>query len=241
VRLRQIALVARNLETSVEALCAAFDIEVAFRDPGVSTFGLCNAVMPLGDTFLEVVSPVQADTSAGRLLDRRGDGGYMVIVQTDDLEADRVRMKELDVRVVWEAALDDAATIHLHPRDVGAAILSLDAMDPPASWRWAGSDWADHVRTGSVQGIVGAELQAADPSALAERWSEVLAHPARPAAAPDAWEIPLERGLIRVVPARDGRGDGLSALDLLSSDPAHVGSELALCGVRFHLVGKEAD
>ena len=42
------------------------DVEVAFRDPGVAAFGLQNAVMPIGRTFLEVVSPVQEGTTAGR-------------------------------------------------------------------------------------------------------------------------------------------------------------------------------
>src|SRR3989442_15299063 len=93
MRLRQIALVARDLEPVVADLCGVLGIEVAFRDPGVAAFGLHNAVMPIGNTFLEVVSPVRDGTTAGRLLERRGgDGGYMVILQTADLEADPRRL-----------------------------------------------------------------------------------------------------------------------------------------------------
>src|SRR5205814_906057 len=83
---------------------------------------LHNAVMPVGQTFLEVVSPVREGTTAGRLLDRRGgDGGYMVILQTADLRADRTRLAALGVRIVWQVELDDIATVHLHPRDLGGA------------------------------------------------------------------------------------------------------------------------
>ena len=83
MRIRQIALVARELEPTVSAICDVLDLEVGFRDPGVKLFGLSNAVIPVGDTFLEVVSPTKKDTTAGRLLDRRGgDGGYMVILQS---------------------------------------------------------------------------------------------------------------------------------------------------------------
>jgi hypothetical protein len=57
MRLRQIALVARDLDTVVQDLCAVLGVEVCFQDPAVAVFGLRNAVMPLGDTFLEVVSP----------------------------------------------------------------------------------------------------------------------------------------------------------------------------------------
>ena len=125
MRIRQIALVARELDPVVDDLCAVLGVEVAFNDPGVAEFGLKNAVMALGDQFLEVVSPFRADASAARYLERRrGDGGYMVILQSDDLDADRTRLARVGARIVWEIAFDDIATIHLHPRDVGGAIVS---------------------------------------------------------------------------------------------------------------------
>ena len=86
VRIRQIALVAGDLDAVQRQLYPLLGINDAFVDEGVGQFGLRNIVMTIGDTFLEVVSPVQEHTTAGRLLQRRGgDGGYMVIVQVDDL------------------------------------------------------------------------------------------------------------------------------------------------------------
>ena len=94
MRIRQLVLVAENRDKVVNDLCNLFRIEVAFYDPGIIHFGLENAVIPVGDTFLEVVSPVQEDTTAGRYLDRRkGDGGYMVIIQTDDLVKAKQRVE----------------------------------------------------------------------------------------------------------------------------------------------------
>jgi hypothetical protein len=87
MRLRQVALVARDLEATVADLCAVLEIEVAFRDPGVALFGLVNAVLPVGDTFLEVVSPVKPGRPPSACVRRGGDAGYMVIVQVADLAA----------------------------------------------------------------------------------------------------------------------------------------------------------
>jgi hypothetical protein len=222
MRLRQIALVARELSKVVDDLCAVLGLEVCFRDPGVEEFGLHNALMPIGTSFLEVVSPLREGTTAGRLLERRrGDGGYMVIVQTDDLAAERKRIEELGVRIVWEVALPDAATIHLHPRDVGAAIVSFDEMRPAESWRWAGPEWRDHVHTDVTRRLVGAELQGPDPRALAERWSRVFARPARPRA-DGVYEIALDDGVLRFVADHDGRGEGLSGIDVEVADPTEV-------------------
>lgn len=220
MRLRQVALVAKDLDPVVDDLCATLGIEVAFNDPGVEGFGLKNAVMPIGDTFLEVICPVQEGTTAGRLLKRRGgDGGYMVIVQTQDLEADRARMDELGVRIVWEIKLEDAAAIHLHPRDIGGAIFSFDAMTPPDSWRWAGPIWQEKVKTGIVTEIIGAEIQSTDPAAMAARWAQVLALETLDTANGTQC-IPLEGGYLRFVPDTDGRGEGVSGIDLTTAGKA---------------------
>jgi catechol 2,3-dioxygenase-like lactoylglutathione lyase family enzyme len=226
MRLRQIALVAPDLEPAVADLCAVLGVEVGFRDPGVGIFGLENAVMPIGDTFLEVVAPVRDDTTAGRFLARRGAGGYMVMVQCDDLDADRRRLDSLGVRVVWSIELDDIRGMHLHPRDVGAAILSLDQPVPPESWRWAGPEWREHVRADACRRIVAAELQGVNPEAMARRWAEVLGKVATAGARSDtgrpAWRIPLGDGEIRFVDADDGRGEGLGAFDVEVADGERV-------------------
>jgi hypothetical protein len=247
MRLRQIALVARELEPTVADLCVVLGLEVCFRDPGVAEFGLRNALMPIGTSFLEVVSPARAGTTAERLLEKRaGDGGYMVIVQTDDLARDRKRIEELGVRVVWQIALPDAQTIHLHPRDVGGAIVSLDQMDPPEGWRWGGPDWRRHVRSDVTQSLVGAELQSPDPGALATRWGRIFGRAPTPGK-DGVFALALDEGRLRFVPERDGRGEGLSGIDLRVADPAEVarrarerrvqidGDTVLLCGTRIRL------
>ena len=100
-------LAARDLDAAVRELRAALPLGEPYADPGVAFFGLHNAVMPLGDTFVEVVSPVQENTAAGRFLDRRGDGAYMAMFQIEDLAGARDRAAALGVREVWAADLDD--------------------------------------------------------------------------------------------------------------------------------------
>ena len=218
MRIRQIALVARELEPVVAHLTAVLDIEVGFRDPGVGEFGLHNAVMPVGQTFLEVVSPTREGTTAGRLLDRRGgDGGYMVILQTADLRADRARLAALGVRIVWQVELDDIATVHLHPRDIGGAIVSLDQPVPPGSWRWGGPEWRAKMRAEVVHGITSATIQAEDPLVMATRWAEVLGLPA-PRRSGTTVIVGLSPGELRFVPVTDGRGEGMCAFAVAATD-----------------------
>ncbi len=222
MRLRQVVIAARDLETTVAHLTAVLGIAVSFRDPGVGEFGLVNAVMPVGDTFLEVVSPVAATAPARRFLDRRGgDGGYMVMLQSDRLDDDRRRIAALGVRVVWRIDLDDIRDTHLHPADVGGAILALDDARPAASWRWAGPDWETHVRTDRVRAITGVHLAATDPEALARRWAQVLDRPAIRVAA-DRFEIALAPGSLRFGPSAGSAPPHVTGYELGVTDRARV-------------------
>ena len=243
MRLRQVALVARELERSVEELCGVLGLDVAYNDPNVVVFGLSNAVMPVGDTFLEVVSPAQEGTTAGRYLERRGgDGGYMLIFQTRDLARERERIEKLGVRVVWEIDTGRAKVIHLHPHDIGSSLVSFDQMSEWDEWEWAGPDWRSKVRRDSTTGIVAAELQSEDPDRCAARWSEVLGIPRR------GLEIPLDGGTLRFVQLADERGEGLAGIDVAATGAPEVlrrardrglpvdGNCITLSGIRIHLV-----
>ncbi|MCP4037521.1 MAG: hypothetical protein GY733_11335 [bacterium] len=219
MKLRQIALVVRDLEPVVQELCAVLGVEVAYRDPDVRVFGLCNAVMPIGDTFLEVASPISQDAAAARWLERNGgDGGYMVIVETEDLDRERARIEDLGIPVAWEVTLDDMSAVHLHPRELGGAILSFDQPTPLGSWRWAGPDWQKMPASRNCHGMTGVELEAPNPAALAKRWSRAVGRPAA-AVNQDRFVISLECGTLSIVPDADGRGERVSALQLRVDDP----------------------
>jgi hypothetical protein len=241
LRLRQIALVAKDLEAAHADISALFGLDYAYADPGVGKYGLHNAVFPVGMTFLEVVSPKTEGTTAGRLLDKRGgDGGYMVIMQTDRLAEARERIIAARARIVDQFDGDGVAFTHIHPRDVGGAIPSVDWMEPPDRWDWGGPKWREHMRTDRVQAIVGAELQAEAPELMAARWAEVLGRDAERKG--EAWRIGLEASEIRFVAIRDDRGEGLRAFDVKAADAPAIraeaekrglpvaGDEILVCG-----------
>jgi hypothetical protein len=245
LRLRQIALVARALEPVERQLTSVLATEVCYRDPGVSKYGLHNALWALGGTFLEVVAPIRDRTAAGRYLDRRGgDGGYMCIVDCDDLDARRAQLASLGVRVVEDVHTGDrvvwSEAVHLHPKDTGGCLLSIDrhsgGTDMMGGYRWAGTDWQSKARRDVV--IAGAVMQCDDPAATAQRWARLLRRPV--AIGPDGGhELALDNAVVRFVPLADDRGEGLAHVLLTCAGPAPMfagSSWIDVCGVRFRLV-----
>jgi hypothetical protein len=175
VRLRQVVLVTSDLPAVVVELERELGLRDPFVDPGVAEFGLENRVFAVGDCFLEVLTPTAEGTAGRRQLERHGgDCGYMAIFQVGDRELPRTRAAELGIRVVWQADLDDISGTHLHPADVGGAIVSLDWADPPESWRWAGPRWTGGAPADRDGGITGITIAAVDPPKMAARWGDVL-------------------------------------------------------------------
>jgi hypothetical protein len=219
IRLRQVALVAEHLDPVVDELCSTLGLSVCFNDPGVGEFGLVNALMMIGDQFLEVVSPDTDGTTAGRLLERRGgDGGYMVIYETDDLDGRMARIEAAGVRIVWRGDFDDIRGRHLHPRDVGGAIVSIDQPVPNGAWRWGGPEWVAHQDTSVVSAIAGVTIGAGDPDAMRARW----------------FDLGFTAG-VRFVPAGP-RGEGVDAMDLVATDRRRAGESFELAGITVNLV-----
>ncbi|KCZ92971.1 VOC family protein [Hyphomonas johnsonii] len=169
-RLRQLVIASETNDT-IDTLKDVFGLGEPFPDPGVGEFGLVNGVFAIGDQFLEVVVPVAETAPAARFIARGGPGGYMAIFQTDDLEGVRTKADGMGIRRVWNADLEDISASHLHPADIGAAIVSVDEARPANSWRWGGPDWNRRSKAGRLTGAV---IESPDPDALAKRWSEVL-------------------------------------------------------------------
>jgi hypothetical protein len=206
VRLRQAVLVAAELEPAAAALTSALDLDEPFRDPGVGMFGLSNVVFALGDCFLEVVSPTQPDTAAGRYLARHGDGGYMVIFDLEDLDGARDRVAALNVRVVWQIDLPDISGTHLHPADMRGAIVSLDRSEPYGTWRWGGPQWTGQTGQGAAGRLAGVTIAVIDPPAVATRWAEVLGLAAGDG---DTSALALDGSEVRFEQAHTERAEGL--------------------------------
>lgn len=233
IRLRQVAFATRNLPAGERSMIDTLDVERCYQDPNLIVFGLENALFPVGDQFLEIVTPVRADTTAGRLLDKRGgDCGYMALFQVDDLAPVEARLSERDVRIVYDADAGDIRGLHLHPKDVPGAIVSIDAAQRPAEWPWAGPAWRDHVRTTRSESIAGMTVAVASPDAAARVWGGVLG------IEPDESNaLHLDDATVRFVESAGGDESGICGLDVVTSERALIGEESHMLGIAVRFVG----
>jgi hypothetical protein len=74
----------------------------------------------------QVVSPTQSNTTAGRLLEKRGDGGYMIIMQTVDALARKayIESKKL-AKVIFCHKMEDSICVQYHPKGIRGTLEIL--------------------------------------------------------------------------------------------------------------------
>lgn len=245
LRLRQVALITADLDKSLSEFCAVFGITEAYEDPAVQEFGLRNAILTLGDTYVELLCPLEASVPAARFLERNGgDGGYMLIFQTDDFAGASCRVEKLGIRKTWETNRPNARAFHMHPKDTGGPILSFDEMIPMESWAWAGPDWRRRAArfVGPLRGV---EVRSTRQDGLAQRWESLFE---RVAAKEDGeWAFSFDQGQVRISAADKPGHDVISAVEVETYDPLSVmraarevglelrGEEITLCGTSFRL------
>ncbi|MBR1217154.1 VOC family protein [Bradyrhizobium sp. U87765 SZCCT0131] len=223
LRLRQICLVAPQLEAVVEDLAAILGLAVCYRDPHVGHYGLANALMPIDTVLLEVVAPVTAGTAAGRFLDKtHGRGGYMAIFSCADPAARRAHAERLGVRVAHVIDRPPYLGVQLHPRDCRAAFIEFNhtngGEDPRGPYPPAGPYWHTFIDTATTRRLVQVDFASPQPADLARHWGAILDLP--------VGETGAGASMIDVAPARlcfqTGPVECLSGLTVEVADSAAI-------------------
>lgn len=253
LRLKQICLVAPDIEPAATDISAVMGLDVCYRDEAVAAYGLENVLYPVDATLLEVVAPTKEGTAAGRFLNKitgpNGQhGGYMMIFTCHDVERRREHAKAIGVRVAHVLDKPTFYGIQLHPADCRASFVDFnrtkDSDGIYGPYTVAGASWQDFIRRDTTQALVGLEIESPDPQDLAAHWAKLIEVPVGKAANGDP-ELAFVNCTFRFV---KGPAEVLGGLVFKVNDIAKVrdaaaargykvdGNSFHMCGVNFRLV-----
>jgi hypothetical protein len=256
LRLKQICLLADDIDAAPADIGAVMGLDVCYRDPHVGAYGLENVLYPVDDILLEVVVPTREGTAGGRYLEKlkRADvkegyhGGYMVIFTASDTERRRDHAKAMGIRVAHEIHRPDIHIVQLHPADCRAAFVDFnrtrDSDGIYGPYAVAGPDWHTHIRKDTTQAMVGIEIESPDPEGLAAHWARLIDVPLGENAAGEP-ELSFVNSRFRFI---KGPKEVLGGLVFKVNDVAKVkaaaaakgyavdGDSFHMCGVNFGLV-----
>jgi len=250
-RLRQICLAAADLPRAIADMQAIFGVKLAYQDPNVRRYGLQNALFPFGLAFVEIVSPVEPDTAAGRFLERSGGvGGYMGIFNCSDPQRRGRHANAFGVHTAHTIDHPGFHAVQLHPRDCRAAIIEFDRTEGEEDLRGpygpaGGTGWTDAIRTDVTKRLAAIVVESPDPVGLGRHWARVLEMPfvadnGGGRITPDMTAIQFARGdgvreILRtlVIEAADRNG-----IEQCAKERGYPVSDAGVefCGVRFQLM-----
>lgn len=100
-KIEHVALAVADLDAAITHYREVWGIEVTHRET-IEDQGVEEAMLPLGDTFLQLVAPIHDETTVGRFLASRGEGLHHLAYEVDDLPRTLEDLKAKGVQLIDE-------------------------------------------------------------------------------------------------------------------------------------------
>jgi methylmalonyl-CoA epimerase len=91
-----------------------------------------TAMIPVGETRVELLEPTAADSPISRFLEKRGEGLHHIAIHVDDLSATFEKLKAQGVRMISDEIKVGAGGhyyVFIHPASAGGVLVEL-CQDP---------------------------------------------------------------------------------------------------------------
>ena len=101
-KIEHVAIAVDDLEAAVRHYSEVWGIEVEHRER-VEDQGVEEAMLPIGESYLQLLGATGPETTVGKFLAKRGPGLHHIAYEVDDLEATLAELKEKGVPLIDEA------------------------------------------------------------------------------------------------------------------------------------------
>jgi methylmalonyl-CoA/ethylmalonyl-CoA epimerase len=98
-KIEHVALAVADLDAAVAHYRDVWGIEVEHRER-VEDQGVEEAMLPLGDSYLQLLGATGPDTTVGKFLAKRGEGLHHIAYEVPDLEGALAELKAKGVRLI---------------------------------------------------------------------------------------------------------------------------------------------
>ncbi len=86
------------------------------------------AMLPLGESKVELLEPLEPDSPIQKFMDKKGSGIHHLAVAVDDVQAELEKLKKEGVRLINEEPVPGAGgalIAFVHPKETGGVLLEL--------------------------------------------------------------------------------------------------------------------
>ena len=94
----------------------------------VEEFGVEAALLEIGGSHVELLTPVRPDTAVAKFLERSGPGMHHVAYRTDDIDGALGRLRAAGMRLIDEqprTGIRDSRVAFVHPKSTGGVLTEI--------------------------------------------------------------------------------------------------------------------
>ncbi len=127
MEIAHIGIATRQLKEATAFWQDALGLEVDSTED-VGEQGVRIAMLPIGETHIELLEPLTPESPVGKFLDKRGPGIHHIAIRVDDIRAALEQLKEKGARLIDETPRIGAGgclVAFIHPSSTNGVLLEL--------------------------------------------------------------------------------------------------------------------
>ena len=127
MNIEHIGIAVRSLDEAIQTYRDCLGLEVSGFDE-VAEQGVRVAMLPIGETRIELLEPIREDSPIEKFLSKRGPGIHHVAIRVDDIEKALEKMKAAGAKLIDETPRRGAHNTRIafiHPNSMNGVLMEL--------------------------------------------------------------------------------------------------------------------
>ncbi|MCL4266595.1 MAG: methylmalonyl-CoA epimerase [Anaerolineae bacterium] len=153
-KISHIAIVVPKLEQATSFWAEALELNVSHQEL-VSDQGVSVAFIPVGESDIELLEPIDPTSGVARYLEKRGPGMHHICFEVDDMDATLARLKAANVPLINEEptmSADGKKIAFVHPKGTNGVLVELYELPVTVQSTESGEDVRQRLREGLRDG-----------------------------------------------------------------------------------------
>jgi len=127
MKINHLGIATKGIDEALEFWSDALGLENAHTEV-VEDQKVRVAMLPIGESRIELLEPTSDDSPISKFLEKRGGGLHHIAVEVDDINAALARLKEKGMRLIDESpriGAEGCLVAFVHPSSANGVLLEL--------------------------------------------------------------------------------------------------------------------
>jgi methylmalonyl-CoA/ethylmalonyl-CoA epimerase len=130
-KIQHVALAVSDMDAALAFYRNVWGLEASHREH-VDSDGVEEAMLPLGDSYLQLIAPTSDDSTVARFIERRGEGLHHIAYEVDDVGASLEQLRSGGATLIDERPRRGGGghlVAFVHPKDNHGVLVELVQRD----------------------------------------------------------------------------------------------------------------